>query len=110
MFLLLAIADAVDSPEVALFIAAIIGIVVAIISYRFYDYSFIIITALSGAFVASIGGLGLIKQYDAEEMIMRFLWYGFDDAGTILIATIILGIVGFLVQLHRLKNDTEQAA
>lgn len=37
-------------------IAAVVALIVAVISFMFYDYSFIIATALVGTFLACIGG------------------------------------------------------
>lgn len=104
-FLLLA--DLVDSSAAAFIISGIIGLIVAAICYKYYDYSFIIITALSGGFVASLGGFCLIESSDLEDLMAVLLWYGPEEMNPILIGMIVLGIVGFIVQLRQFKKMQE---
>ena len=99
--ILILLLDFVDSEAALIFIAAIIALIVSAISVKFYDYSYIIITALTGAFVASIGFFGLIKGYDFDDILMEILWDGFEDVPGVLIGTIILSILGFVVQRQR---------
>lgn len=101
--LFLAVAGDMDSEIGILAIAAIIALIIAGISIKFFDYSFIITSALIGAFIASVGGFGLIHDYDLEDILAEILWSGFDDLAPILIATIVLSVIGFCVQLRRLK-------
>lgn len=105
--LFLMLAEIVDSSAAVIFISAVIGLVVAVICFKFCDYSFITITALSGGFVASIGGFCLMENAGIDELLVAFLWSGPDDMSPILIGTIVLGIIGFFVQLQKLKKVQE---
>jgi len=100
----LAVAGDLDSEAGIIAIAVIIALIISVISVKFYDYSFEITTALIGAFIASVGGFGLIHDYDLEDILAEILWSGFDDLTPVLIATIVLSIIGFCVQLQRLKR------
>jgi hypothetical protein len=99
----LAAAGNIDSEAGVIIIAAVIALIVAAISFKFYDYSFIITTALIGAFIASIGGFGLFHNCNIEDIIPEIVWNGFGDLTPILISTILLGILGFFIQLKRLR-------
>lgn len=104
VLLLLMLSDSMDSASGMIVIAAIIGVICAVITYTFHDYSYIIITALSGAFIASVGLLGVMKGYDVEDVLVSIMWYGTEELLPVLLGSIVLGIIGFFVQLHRLKN------
>lgn len=114
MVILLAFAGDMDSEMGIIALAAIIALVIAGISIKFYDYSFIITSAVVGAFIASVGGYGLINDYDLEDMLSVIIWGGSSELSPILVATIVLLIIGFCVQLRRLKlagstkNDSKQ--
>lgn len=92
-----------DSEAGIIVIAAIIALIVAGISIKFYDYSFIITSAVVGAFMASVGGFGLIKDYDLEDMLSEIIWGNSSRLSPIIIATVVLSVIGFCVQLRRLK-------
>ena len=80
-----------------------------VISVKIYNYSFIIMTAFSGAFIASIGGCGIIYNADASRVFLN-LMLGDDVAGFILIGTLVLGALGCIVQWRRLKGKTANGA
>lgn len=107
VLLFLLLADLVDSSAVAFIISGIAGLIVAAVCYKYYDYSFIIITALSGGFVASLGGFCLIENGSLDELMAYMLWYGPEEMSPILIGTVVLGIIGFFAQLQRLKKIQE---
>ena len=94
--ILLLMADSMESATLII-IAAVIALIVSIISVKIYNYSFIIMTAFSGAFIASIGGCGIIYNADASRVFLN-LMLGDDVAGFILIGT------WFLVSLDVLSN------
>lgn len=86
----------------SLVIASIIGGISAYI----YDYAFMLETAFTGAFIASLGVAGLYdKAYDLSDVVLLFIREKY--IGGILLGTITLGIIGFIVQLHRFKKNKE---
>jgi len=101
-------ADSMESATLII-IAAVIALIVSIISVKIYNYSFIIMTAFSGAFIASIGGCGIIYNADASRVFLN-LMLGDDVAGFILIGTLVLGVLGCIVQWRRLKGKTANGA
>lgn len=100
--ILLLMADSVESATL-ITIAAIIALIISIITVKIYDYSFIIITAFSGAFIASVGGCGIAYNEDASDVLLA-LMFGDEVTGFILIGTIVLGVLGCIVQWRRLKG------
>lgn len=106
--ILLLMADSMESATLII-IAAVIALIVSIISVKIYNYSFIIMTAFSGAFIASIGGCGIIYNADASRVFLN-LMLGDDVAGFILIGTFVLGVLGCIVQWRRLKGKTANGA
>ena len=106
--ILLLMADSMESATLII-IAAVIALIVSIISVKIYNYSFIIMTAFSGAFIASIGGCGIIYNADASRVFLN-LMLGDDVAGFILIGTLVLGVLGCIVQWRRLKGKTANGA
>ena len=71
--ILLLMADSMESATLIL-IAAVIALIVSIISVKIYNYSFIIMTAFSGAFIASIGGCGIIYNADASRVFLNLIF------------------------------------
>lgn len=107
--LFLAFASDMDSAAGIIIIAAIIALIPAGISFKFYDYTYVIATALIGAFIASIGGYGLFAGEDIEGTLSDLIiWGDIEDIAPVLIAIILLGIIGFVVQLRRLKQLVQQ--
>lgn len=102
--LLLMISDGGIELIAALVIAAVISGIIAYYAAKFFDYAHIITTAVMGAFIASIGGCGLIEGRDVGDILGKALWYGFDSVSGIMIGTVILAAVGIYVQLQRLKK------
>lgn len=99
-------AEDMDALAGIIIIAVLAAGVLAVAAFIYYNYAFILVTAFSGAYIASLGGLGLIEQSDLNEVLLDlFLHYGDDGAGKIIIvSTIILGCLGCFVQLKRLKK------
>jgi len=92
---------------IALFIAFISGL----ISYKIYNIAFMLETAFTGAFIASLGVYGLSEgAYDVGDIVFGAIT---DDeaAGYILMGTIVLGLIGFCVQWSRFKTiSTEDSS
>jgi len=101
-FLLMAIVA--DSFEALLIVSLLAALAGAGISFKFYDYSFIVSTAFTGGFIASLGGVPLFNDASLERLVSAFFWGSTQAFNQILIVTIILGIVGGIVQYQRLKN------
>jgi len=89
-----------------LIIAVIISGIIGAISYRLNDYSFVLTTAFSGAFLASLGVYGIAEGKSVADLLGMFLWFGLDDFAPILIGTIVLGIIGCTVQWRRIGKSS----
>lgn len=100
--ILLLLADSAEGTML-IQIAGVVALVVSLISIRIYDYSFILTTAFSGAFIASIGFCGVIYDSEASDVLMELL-FGDEVTGIIIAVTIVLGIIGFFVQFQRIKK------
>ena len=108
MATLLLMADRMESATL-ITIATAIALIISIITVKIYDYSFIIITAFSGAFIASVGGCGIVYDEDASDVLLA-LMFGDEVTGFILIGTMVLGALGCIVQWRRLKGRTANGA
>lgn len=96
-----------DSDNRALWIimAIAISLIPAGISYNFYNLAFIINTAFTGGFIASIGGYGLFA--DADSSVLGSIVYSSDSEflSPLLIGTVVLGCIGTVVQIQKLNKD-----
>lgn len=101
-------AEDIDSLPVILLVVAIISGIISAIAYVYYNYSFILVTAFSGAYIASIGGFGLFTDNEFGDVMYELLLDGNEDVlGPVMLATLILGCFGCFVQMRRLKaSDT----
>ena len=108
MATLLLMADRMESATL-ITIATAIALIISIITVKIYDYSFIIITAFSGAFIASVGGCGIVYDEDASDVLLA-LMFGDEVTGFILIGTMVLGVLGCIVQWRRLKGRAANGA
>jgi len=88
----------------AIGIALVIALIASVLSFKFYDYSFIISTALTGGFIASLGGVPLFNDSSLDRVVNAFLWGRTDMINQILVFTVVLGIAGTIVQYLRLKK------
>ena len=89
---------------IALFVAFIPGF----ISYKIYDIAFMLETAFTGAFIASLGICGLTEgANDVVDVVFDIVM---DDEliGYILLGTVVLGVIGFCVQWGRFKTIKEE--
>lgn len=101
ILLLLPLSDVI---YIILLIAVVIASVIAYLAYLFDKIAFILVTAFSGAFIANIGGFGIIKQMSLDEMLLRVVFGNTSSFSIIFIGTIILGIIGCYIQNLRITN------
>ena len=94
--------------NIAVIIAIIFGTAAAVIAYKYYDYAFMLLTAFTGAFIASIGFFGLLYDGDLEDVIEALLTDS-DTVPYIVIATLVLTVLGFLIQLRRFQYVNKKA-
>lgn len=85
-------------------IALILASVAGFISYKFYDIAFMLETAFTGAFTASLGIYGLADGADDVYDIVFGVVMDDDVGKYILLGTIVLGIIGFCVQWARFRK------
>lgn len=90
--------------SVAILIAVVSAFIVAAIALWIHDYAFILITAFSGAFIANLGGFGLLSGAEFSDMLSIVLRRNQEEAVVIWIGTLILGVLGCCVQAQRLKH------
>lgn len=95
-----------EMPAVIM-IALIVAFISGFISYKIYDIAFMLETAFTGAFIASLGIYGLVEgANDVGDVVFGAIM---DDAviAYILLSTVFLGITGFCVQWCRFKTIKE---
>lgn len=101
-------AEDIDALSGILVISLIVAGCLAVAAYTYYNYAFILVTAFSGAYIASLGGVGLIADGDLSEVLFSLLLDGNSEVGTIvIIATIVLGCIGCFVQMNRFKQVSD---
>lgn len=86
-----------------LLIGIIIAIGLSILAFKYHENAFIIATAFSGAYLASIGLCGMFNASDLADTLSNIIFYG-ESTGLVSVTTIGLGIAGFYVQKRRLIN------
>ena len=102
-FVIAALANDFEATAGVIIIALILGVLSAVLSFKFYDYSFVLMTAFLGGLIASTGLYGLVSGCDVDEIAISLAWSGSEGFAIIIIATLVLTIIGFLVQLKRLR-------
>ena len=90
-------------------LAIVIAAVISAICAKIYLYAYVIMTAFSGGFIANIGGYGLKHDYETAQVLMGLL-ANEDVRSTILVGTLILGVLGCIVQWNRLKKRVAPGA
>lgn len=92
---------------IAVMLALVVAAFVSSISYKFADYSYIILTAFTGALIASVGLFGIVEGESLDDIFYYMMWYGSDDViGFVALSTLCLTVLGIFVQLRRLKVIT----
>lgn len=102
IFLLMALIA--DSFPVIIIVALIGGIASVVFSFKFYDYAFVLSTALTGGVITSLGAAPLFDGRSLESYITRFFWTG-QGIGLLLLITLIVCGVGIAVQYRKLKES-----
>lgn len=97
----------IDALSGVVIISLIIAIALAVAAYLYYKYAFVLVTAFSGAYIVSLGGVGLITDSDLGEVLYNLFLNGNSEViSIIMVATIILGCLGCFVQIRSLKKTT----
>lgn len=100
-----------DEEQLMLLLLAVgvASAVVGMIAYKFHDYAHMLVTAFSGAFIASVGGVGLLMNADAGDILTAvILWGNSEVTSYLLIGTFVVGCVGFAVQKNRFSGKNEE--
>ena len=99
-----------DALPAILFIAFVAALAIARIAYLYYMYGFIIVTAFTGAYLASIGGAGMMTAVDLDYTLNElFVEENAQLSGVIFLSAIILGVFGCYVQLQKIRQDRSQS-
>ena len=88
--------------EIILVIILTAAFILAVYSYAYYRYAFILVSAYSGAYIASVGGTGLVLNEEFGDVLGACIT-GEDGSivGIVIISTLILGCLGVYVQLQK---------
>lgn len=97
----------VDDSEILgiIMIALLCASGMSFFTFKFYDFSYIITTAFLGAIIANIGWYGLARGLDIEEVLQVILFRSVDRYSSVIIGTVVLGVLGFIVQFMRLTKQ-----
>ena len=106
-FISISLIKPIESSTTTLGIAAIIGLIFAIICYKFYEFTIIVITAFSGGIIAMLGVYGLMHNSSPNELLSMIVFFDHNRMGMILIGTAIMGLIGIGVQYHRLNKKRQ---
>lgn len=83
-------------------VSAIVSFLLSFVSVKIYTYSYIFLSAITGSFIATIGGYGLYREIEFYDTIRKLIVN--EEARLIMLAsTLVLGLVGFIFQLYRFK-------
>ncbi|GHU48385.1 hypothetical protein FACS1894200_05340 [Spirochaetia bacterium] len=92
--------------------AVVIALCAFGISIKFYDYSFIVSTALTGGFVAGLGFSAAINNDSLSNFVGRALWSGINSigqvTGQVIVITLILAVVGSVFQFKKSGNTRQR--
>lgn len=104
VFVLLgALVEDLDSASIVIIVSVAIAALIAYFAYIYYNYSFVIVTAFSGALLATLSGMAIASEENFVEFLLDVVLYGNENAYLTLYGiTFALGIIGFFVQRNRL--------
>lgn len=105
LFLLALIMGDSENRTLWIIIAIVISLIPAGISYNFYNLAFILNTAFTGGLIASIGGYGLLSDFDSSAVGSMFSSRSSEFLTPVLIGTIVLGCIGTVVQIQKLNRE-----
>jgi hypothetical protein len=98
--------------EASIGTAVVFGLIAFGISIKFYDYAFIVSTALTGGFIASLGFGASINKNTLSYFVERALWYGVKNIGQVInlviVITLILAVIGSIVQFKKNREPVEE--
>ncbi len=96
LILITEISDFADLTPGLLIVFGVLSLGIGYLTMLISNYAFIVITALTGAFIASVGGLCLFEGITLERLILYF-----DDEylNKLIIGFIILSSLGIVVQM-----------
>lgn len=104
-------AEDIDSLDGLILITTLICAGIAFAAYIYYNYAFIIVTAFSGAYIATIAGIGLYYNTDFSSVVTQLVFNQDSEVLTVVYGiTIVLGACGFLAQYQRLKTIEDGTA
>ena len=87
-----------DAIAVMIFIVLLVASIVAYISYLYDRISFILTTAVTGAFLASVGVTGICYQSNPADMLMAFIFGSTEFLPMLLTCTLVLSVIGIQIQ------------
>lgn len=93
-----------DERAVWVFLAVIFSIIPAGISYYFYDWAFILSTAFTGGLIASFGFYSLFTDLNSAVFKSMMVFGDSDFLLPIFAGAFVLGCLGTIVQLQKLKR------
>ena len=108
-FIVAALANDFEATAGVIIIALILGVISAMLSFKFYDYSFILLTAFLGGVIASVVIYGLLSGSDIEEIAFEIMWSS-KNSVIILLLTLVLTVIGSAFQIRRLKAINKNTA
>ena len=91
-----------EAFEIILVIILTAAFILSVYSYAYYRYAFVLVSAYSGAYIASVGGTGLVLNEEFGAGLGACIT-GKDGSivGIVIISTLILGCLGVCVQLQK---------
>jgi hypothetical protein len=84
--------------------AVIIAGIIAVVSFRKHPYSFALVSALSGAFLASASVYGLVLRRSVKEIAYAYIHenYKLEWLPIMMVCTAVLGVRGYILQQQKL--------
>ena len=96
-----------DTIGAGLIVAAIGAVILAVVSYMYYKYSFAIVTAFTGGLSAAIGITFLSTGNSLDSYVSNILWGESSGLGMIIVITLVLTVAGSYVQITGMKKQEE---
>lgn len=103
-FLLLTALPIMMAFETVIVLALVAAFLMAALSYIYYKYAFIAITAFSGAYLASLGITALTDSQPVSDFIIELISGNSTEISLVYLLTIIIGCLGFLYQSRALES------
>ena len=97
-----------DTIGAGLIVALIGAVILAVVSYIYFKYSFVIVAAFTGGLSAAIGITFLSTGNSLDSYVGNILWGESSGLGMILIITLVLTVAGSYVQITGMKKQEER--